>query len=391
MKHNFLMIPGPIEVDSDILTEMSAPLIAHYGPDWVPFHNETVNLVKQVFCAQQSDLFLMPGPGSVAIETAISSLLSDGSKALVITNGFFGDRWLKVVRTYTKQVISVAAQWGKPVQIEAVRSVLKKERDIKVAIVVHGETSTGMVNPIKEIAPICHEYGAILIVDAVSTLGGVPLPVDEWKIGICATATQKCLECPPGLAPISMSADAWRAVEKCSSPGWYMNLRTWKEYIVRWGDWHPHPVTMPTGLTKALHLSCTKILEEGLEARFARHARFAHMVRRGLQNLGFELFIDQEEYQSNTFTAIKTHERLPANLLVKYLKEKHHIQIAGGLDELAGKIFRIGHMGPTASSRAVLPTLFAIEEALRESGVHIKRGACFEGLGLDVEAALSNI
>jgi alanine-glyoxylate transaminase/serine-glyoxylate transaminase/serine-pyruvate transaminase len=383
------MIPGPIEVDSEVLAQMSTPLIAHYGPEWVPFYQETVQLAKRVFCAEQSDLFFMPGPGSLAVEAAISSLASDGSKILVLTNGFFGDRWLKVVRTYTKQVIAIEVPWGEPIQPEAVRSTLKREAHTKAAIVVHGETSTGMVNPVKEIATICQEFGVLLIVDAVSTLGGVPLHVDNWGIDICATATQKCLECPPGLAPVSVSERAWHEIERCSSPGWYMNLRTWKEYAIRWGDWHPHPVTMPTGLMKALHYSCKKILAEGLDARFRRHAAMAQILRKGLSNLGFQLFIQDEEQRSNTFTAARCDERLSAPEMIRYLQTKHQIQIAGGLDQLAGRIFRIGHMGPTASLRAILPTLFAIEDALRDAGARLNQGICVQDLDLPVR--LSNI
>lgn len=389
MKHYYLMIPGPIELDPEILAEMSTPLVAHYGPEWVKYHNETVQIVKQVFRTQKSDLFLMPGPGSLAIEAALSSLVSDGSKILVLNNGFFGERWLKVCQSYTQQVVTIEAPWGQAISPDAVSKVLKREKNVRAAIVVHGETSTGVTNPVREIGQICHQNGVISIVDAVSTLGGVPLEVDEWHIDICATATQKCLECPPGLAPISVSPEAWKQVEQTSSPGWYMNLRTWKEYTIRWGDWHPHPVTMPTGLTRALRFSCERILAEGLNERYQRHARMANLLRQGLYNLGFDLLVENEHCRSNTFTAVRADARISAPQLIKYLKDHHQIQIAGGLDRLAGQIFRLGHMGPTATVHAIVPTLVAIEEALRASGAKVEAGQSLRGM--EIPTSLSHI
>ena len=374
------MIPGPIELDPEILAEMSTPLVAHYGPEWVKYLNETIQIVKRVFCTTKSDLFLMPGPGSLGIEAAMSSLLSDGSKVLVLNNGFFGERWFKVSQTYTKQVVTVEAPWGQAISPDDVRTAIEREKNVIAAIVVHGETSTGVINPIREIAQICHQKGVISIVDAVSTLGGVPLEVDEWHVDICATATQKCLECPPGLAPVSVSPEAWKQIERTSSPGWYMNLRTWKEFAIRWGDWHPHPVTMPTGLTKALHHSCEKILSEGLGERFRRHAQMANLLRQGLCNLDFDLFVENETCRSNTFTAVRADSRISASQLIQYLKDHHQIQISGGLDQLAGQIFRLGHMGPTATLHAIVPTLVAIEEALRAAGAIIEPGQSLRGM-----------
>lgn len=374
MRRYRLRIPGPIDLEPEVLSFMSAPLIAHYGREWVEIYTETVTLLKHVWQTKEASVFLMPGPGSVGMEAAIASLSGDTHKLLVLTNGFFGDRWVTVARAYSSRVLVLEGEWGRALDVEAVEQVLKREKDINVVVMVHGETSTGVLNPVRELGAVCERYGAVLVCDMVATLGGTEIAFDDWRVGIGVSATQKGLECPPGLAPVAVSPHAWKLIERSKGPGWFINLRTWNHFAREWADWHPHPVTIPTGLTQALRYSLQTILDEGLSQRWARHAEIAALVRNALRNLGFELFVSDDREAMNTVTAAKGHPQLPAAALMRTLKEKHRILIGGGLERLAGQIFRIGHMGPTATREAMVPTLLAIEDALRSSGVAVEPG-----------------
>ena len=384
VKRYKLMIPGPVELDVEALAEMSAPLIAHYGHEWAQFYKETCELMKKIFQTQRADVYLMVGPGSAGVDAAISNLLGTDGSSLILSNGFFGERLFAIARSYTDKVKVLRFKLNEPIDPNAVEETLKKERFALVAA-VHCETSTGVVNPVKELGLLCRKYNTLLVVDAISSLGGIELKFDDWHIGICVGATQKCLETPPGICPIAISPQAWDRIEKTQSPGWYLNLLTWKEFVERWGQWHPHPVTIPTGTVRALRKSVERILGEGLETRFRRHAQMASLLRQGLSNLGFELFVS-DLYASPTVTTALVDERISANELIKFLKQEHGIMIAGGLDELSGKIFRIGHMGPTARLDAILPLLFGIEDALRHAGIKIEVGQSLRGLDLGEKA-----
>lgn len=381
MRRYKLMIPGPIELEPEILAEMGKPLVAHYGEEWSEFFNQTVELMKRVMLAERSDLYLIVGPGSAALDTAIGNTIADGKSILIAANGHFGRRLHEIATSYTsaERVHLVEAPLGQAIDPSRFEDALKRARDVRVAAIVHSETSTGVLNPLREIAEICNRYGVLLIVDAISSLGGVELRFDEWKVGICVSSTQKCLAVPPGLAPIAISPQAWELIEKTKKPGWYLNLHTWKRFTKEWGGWHPHPVTMPSGLLQALHLSLRRILDEGLEARWERHTSASSFFRRGLENLGFEL-VAPAPYGSPTVSAAWVRKPLVAGKLLQSLKDRHGIAISGGLDELKGKIFRVGHMGPTARRTALLPVLFALEEALRDAGVKIASGQSLQGL-----------
>jgi len=374
------MIPGPIELEPEVLAEMGKPLVAHYGREWAQFFNETVGLLKRVMLAERARLFLIVGPGSAALDAAIGNTISAG-KVLVLSNGFFGERLRQIACSYAPQdqVLVLEVPPGKALDPHRVEEALRRESAIRAVAMVHCETSTGVLNPLREIAQICKDHDAILIVDAVSSLGGVELRFDEWGIDILVSATQKGLECPPGLAPIAISPRAWELIERAKIKGWYLNLRTWQRYSDEWGQWHPHPVTMPSGLMQALNLSLRKILEEGLDERWRRHDRMAKLLRGGLSALGLRP-LAAEEHASPTVTAAWAHEKLPAERLIRFLKEEHGVMISGGLAELAGKIVRIGHMGPTARPDMIIPLLFGIEDALRKAGIPVEAGRSLQGL-----------
>ena len=377
--HYKLMIPGPIELDPAILAEMGKPLAAHYGSEWVRFYRETVSLLKRVMLAERARVFPVAGPGTAAIEMAIGGVVGDGKKVLVATNGFFGDRLAQIARAYTTQVSTLEIPWGQPLDPQQLDDALKQDPEIRAVALVHCETSTGVLNPLKELAEVCNQRGALCLVDAVSSLGGAELRFDEWGLGAVASATQKGLECPPGLAPVAFSPEAWEVVESTESPQWYLSPKTWARYEEQWGEWHPHPTTMPSGLMSALHLSLTRILEEGLEARWARHERVAQALRKGLEALGFAPVAHEERYASPTVTAMRTPEGVEAGAILRFLKEELGVLIGGGLGQLKGKAIRVGHMGPTAQMGEIVSLLYGVEEALRHQGRTVEPGQALRG------------
>ena len=384
-----LMIPGPIELEPEVLGEMGRPLYMHYGREFADFYRETVALMRRVMLAERARaVFLVPGPGTAAIEMAIGNVVGDGrTKIVVATNGFFGERLRQIAQAYAppEAVLTVEAPWGEALAPQRVEDALRRDPEVRAVAVVHCETSTGVLNPLREIAEVCRRHEAVLIVDAVSSLGGVELRFDEWGLGVCAAATQKCLECPPGLAPIAISEDAWALAQAAqragrARTGWFLSFRTWDWYAREWASWHPYPTTMPSGLLRALHLSLNKILQEGLEARWARHARVARLFRQGLRNLGFRIAAVDEAAASPTVTAAFVPEGADARALMRFLREELGIAIGGGIADWAPKAIRVGHMGPTASLNRLVPVLVGLEGALRAQGHAIEPGRALRGL-----------
>jgi alanine-glyoxylate transaminase/serine-glyoxylate transaminase/serine-pyruvate transaminase len=378
LKRHMLLIPGPVDVDDEVLAVMGAQIVQHYGMEWAAIYNETVGLCKDVF-RTKNDLFIMTGPGSAATETAIGSLMLPGERLMTLVNGFFSERLTHIAREHGLEAVVVEAPLGQPVTAEAVAKKLEQEPNVRAIALVHHETSTGVINPVREIAEIARRNDLPLILDAISSMGGMILPVDEWGIDLCITSSNKCLGCPPGLALISVSERAWQIVDsKDTHPGWYLNLRTWREFATKW-DWHPYPTTHPSNNILALRASLVKIMAEGLEKRYAHYARIAQAVRTGLRALGFEMFV-QDEYASPLTTAVRSHSELSAAKLQELLRKEHRIFIGGGIGPLAGKIFRVGHMGASASWEGTLTFLFAVEDCMRRRGLKIAPGQSLEGL-----------
>ncbi len=349
MKHYKLLIPGPVDVEDEVLAEMGQPIVQHYGLEWVELYHQTLDYLKQVF-QTNNDLYLLVGPGTAALDMAFGSLLARGDKAAILTDGLFGDRLDAVARACGVETAVLSFPLGEVIDPQRVREFLRSESHVRALGLVHHETSTGVLNPLAEIAAVAHERDIPIILDAVSSLGGVPLPVDELGIDLCITVANKCLAAPPGLAPISVSSRAWEIINsKDTMHGWYLNLKTWREYANLWAGWHPYPTTQPTSNILALHTSLKRILDGGLEAWHARHREAAERVRRGLEELGFEMFVP-DEYASPLTTAVKARPEFDIREMMQFLKEQHSLMVSGGIAELAGKIFRVGHMGKAASS-----------------------------------------
>ncbi|MFQ6099641.1 MAG: pyridoxal-phosphate-dependent aminotransferase family protein [Anaerolineae bacterium] len=375
-----LFIPGPCEVDEEVLEAMAQPTRRHYGPEWLEVYHEVLGLLQQVF-QTKNDLFIIPGTGTAALDMAFGSMLATGDTVVIGDNGFFGERLRALAAAYDLRVVPLTAPQARPLDPDALRQVLAQESKARAVAVVHHETATTVLNPLQELAEVTRQAGLPIIVDAVSSLGGVDLPVDEWGIDVCVTVANKCLECPPGLGLISIGPKAWEWVGRNEGQphGWYLNLRTWRKYAIEWADWHPSPVTMPTNNILGLRASLRRILDGGLEAHFTRYRQAAWAVRRGLEAVGLEMLVE-EPFASPIATAVKTRPEFEVHELIEYLAQTHGILISGGIGSLRRKIFRVGHMGKAATPPYLMEFLFAVETFLRKKGLTVPVGAGLVGL-----------
>ncbi len=366
-----LMIPGPVDVTDEVREAMASPAMAHYGQDWTAFYRETIKLLQRVF-QTQNDLYLMVGPGSAGLDAALGSLLRTGERVLIPFNGFFGQRLAAIARSYGLEVVPLEFPPDQPVDPDAIRARLAAEPDIGAVAMVHHETSTGVLNPLREVAALSARRGLPIVVDAIASLGGVPVPVDAWGLDVVVTVANKCLESTPGLALVSVSRRAWEMIEgkPRRAHGWYLNLETWREYAASWSDWHPYPTTLPTQNIIALRASLGSILARGLEEQYARHVRAAERARGGLRELGFELLV-AGAHACPLITAVKARPEFEVADLARFLQERHGIMISGGVGELRGKIFRVGHMGRATSDAYVDAFLSAVSDFLHHSSSRV--------------------
>jgi alanine-glyoxylate transaminase/serine-glyoxylate transaminase/serine-pyruvate transaminase len=345
-----LMIPGPIQPDDDVMEAMGGPVLPHYGPEWTRIYNETVGLLKQVY-GTSGDAFLLVGSGSSALDAGLGSSLSGGEEIVIGVNGWFGERLVTIAEQYGLNVIPVSAPWGAPLDPADFGRAFEAHPQARLAAVVHLETSTTIVNPIEEIGPLAVRHGRVLMVDAVSSLGGLPVRMDDWGIGLCASASQKCLGAPPGLATIAVNPSAWTLIDRVADKGhgWYLNLRVWRQFATEWADWHPFPITMATNNVLALRAGLRGLLAEGLDQRMERFRRLALRLRRGLREIGMAPYTP-DELLAPILTAAYGPPGIATGDIVSYMAEVHRIKIAGGLgDLLKDKIIRIGHMSPTVA------------------------------------------
>ena len=380
IKHLKLFTPGPGDVDEDVLESLSTPVIRHYGPEWMEIYNETQGLLKQVF-KTNNEIFFVPGAASALMDMAIGSLLATGEKVIVGDNGFFGERLALIARGYGLQPITLKAPLGKAFDPQDLHSLLQQHPDARVVALVHHETGTTVLNPLHELAQMAYKAGRVVVVDAVSSLGGTDVRVDEWGIDICVTTPNKCLEAVPGIGFISVSPRAWELVDSHAqvNHGWYLNLKTWRQYAIEWGAWHPTPVTLPTNTILAARTSLQKIVGIGLEAHFEKYRWASQAVRQGLRAIGYEMFVD-DTHASPIVTGVSKRAEFELAEMSKWLVEQRGIAVGGGLGELSGKIFRVGHLGKANTREYLVDFLFAMEEFLRQKSLPVLVGASLGGL-----------
>jgi alanine-glyoxylate transaminase/serine-glyoxylate transaminase/serine-pyruvate transaminase len=380
VKHLKLFTPGPGDVDEDVLSSLSSPVIRHYGPEWMEIYHETQGLLKQVF-KTKNEIYFVPGPASSLIDMSIGSLVATGEKIIVGNNGFFGERMLHIAQGYGLETITLNAPLGESLNVDDLKKMLKTHADAKAVAFVHHETGTTVMNPLRDLARISKEAGRVVIVDTVSSMGGVDVRVDEWGIDVCVTTPNKCLDALPGIGFISVSPDAWKLVDSHTQTnhGWFLNLKTWRQYATEWGSWHPTPVTLPTNIILAARTSLAKIVAMGLEAHFEKYRHASQVVRQGLRSLGYEMFVE-DEYASPIVTGVCRRPEFELNELSAWLVEQREIAVGGGLGELSGKMIRVGHLGKAATREYLIDFLFAMEEFLRYKGISTTAGSSLSGL-----------
>ena len=367
--HVRLFIPGPGDVDEDVLAAMAHPVRRHYGPEWIAAFGETQTLLKRIF-GTTNDLFIVPGAASAALDMAIGSLLPSGQKIIVGQNGFFGDRLTEIAAAHALNVVPLPAPIGKPLDPGALRALCDEHPDARVVAIIHHETSTTVLNPLRELAAVARAAGRVVVVDAVSSLGGVDLPVDAWGIDVCVTAANKCLEGPAGLGFVSVSPRAWELVDSHTGVGhgWYLNLRTWRKYAREWGGWHPTPVTVSSNTVLGILASLRAIVRVGMPAQVAKYARAGRVIRQGLSKMGFVPYVP-ELFAAPMVTAFHARPEFTVSEFSRWLLDERRMAISGGLGGLAGKIFRVGHLGKAASEEYLTDFLSAVEAFLRHKGL----------------------
>jgi aspartate aminotransferase-like enzyme len=376
-KHYRLMIPGPTEIDTQTQLAMAQPTIVHYGEDWGKMNARVLNKLQQVF-QTSNDMYIIPGSASAAMEASVTSIIEQDTEILVELSGMFGMRFAEIAKGCGAKVIPLKVEFGKAVDPQVVREMLKANPKIKAMTLVHNESSTGVMNPAAEIAAVCHEFGVMLVCDCVSSMGGVDIRTDEWDLDYCITGAQKCLQSSPGLGILTLAPNAWKKIDERSIPihGWFLNLSNIREYCVKWSDWHGHgPVTAPTALYAGLEASLDIILTEGLQNRFARHILNKTAVRTSMLASGLKLLVD-DSVASNTVTTIIIPEGLQEKQVIAAMKKQYNTLITGTPGNLGTPVLRIGHMGLTADKNFIIPTVAGFLSVCKRMGakVDIKNG-----------------
>ena len=337
-----LRIPGPTPCPDEVLQAMTKQMINHRGPEFARILNRVTESLKILF-QTSNDVFLLTGSGTGGLEAAVVNTLSPGDTVLSVSIGVFGDRFTSIAEQYGAEVIPLKFEWGKAADSDEVRRALEKEPEIKAVLVTHNETSTGVTNNLASLSSVIKEFDKLLIVDAISSLGSINLPVDEWGCDIAVTGSQKGWMAPPGLTMVSVSETAWQAHANARMPRFYWDFSRARSYLERGQT----PWTPAVSTVFAMNTSLGMMLDEGLPNIIARHARIGQLARDGVKSLGLTLFAD-ENFASNTVTAVNAPEGVNANDLRKILLAENEIVLGGGQQRLDGMIFRIGHLGLVA-------------------------------------------
>jgi aspartate aminotransferase-like enzyme len=361
------MAPGPTPVPPEVLAAGARPVIHHRGPDFRALMLRCLERLREV-CRTKSDVLLFTASGSGAFESAVVNLLSPGERVLAVSAGEFGDRWSAVAAAYGADVQELRYAWGETPQPEDVRARVE-ETGAQVVFLVHSETSTGVVADVQALAQMARDAGALPVVDAVSSLGAVPLETDAWGLDVVIAGSQKALMTPPGLSLATVSPAAWERRAHATMPRFYFDWVTLRDSLATGSTPFTPAVTIVASLDAALAL----LLEEGLEAAFARHAALGRACREGAKAMGLSLFSPDEE-RSAIVTAILTPVGVDARELVLALRERFGITVAGGHGELGARMFRIGHIG-YYDVFDITTALAAVEVLLAERGADIERGA----------------
>ena len=363
----YLMAPGPTPVPPEVLAAGAEPVLHHRGPDFRELMLRCVGRLREV-CRTEGDVLVFTASGSGAFESAVVNLLSPGERVVVVSAGEFGERWGRLATTYGADVQPLRYAWGETPQPDDLRETLAGSGATTVFL-VHSETSTGVVADVQALAQVAQQAGAITVVDAVSSLGAVPLETDAWGLDVVVAGSQKALMTPPGLSLVTVSPKAWERAAQTTTPRFYFDWRKLRQELESGST----PFTPAVSLVVAFDAALGLLLAEGLENAYARHAALGRACREGAKAMGLELFSPDEE-RSAIVTAILTPEGVNARELVLALRDRFGITVAGGHGELGDRMFRIGHIG-YYDVFDITTALAAVEALLLERGVDLERGA----------------
>jgi aspartate aminotransferase-like enzyme len=352
-----LRIPGPTPCPQEVLEAMSVQMFNHRGKVFDALIKRITPRVQQVY-QTKNDVYILTSSGTGGMEAAVVNILSPGDTVLSLIIGVFGQRFANIAETFGANVKRLEFPWGTAADPDAVRDALKSDPSIKAVLVTHNETSTGAANDLAAISKVVKEFDKLLLVDAISSLSSIDLQTDNWNCDVVVSASQKGWMVPPGIAFVSISERGWQANSRAKMPRFHWDFEKAKSFLEKGQT----PWTPAVSLFVALDIALNGILKEGLPKIFARHARVGQMTREGVKKLGFELFAD-ETCASNTVTSVKGNEKVDANKLRKVLEDEYGVILSGGQANLAGKIFRIGHLG-YVSEKDIEETLDAIAKAM---------------------------
>jgi aspartate aminotransferase-like enzyme len=363
----YLLTPGPTPVPPEVLAALAEPVIHHRARDYRDVYERCLARLAEVYRTQH-DVLMFTTSGTGAFESAVANLTSPGDRQLVLSSGNFGERWAGMARAFGADLVHVQLAWGDSPEPDDLRAALAETGDIRVVYLTHSETSTGVVCDIQALAAVVKEAGALLVVDAVSSLGAVPLETDAWELDVVVSGSQKALMTPPGVAFVSVSPAALEAAARSTSPRYTLDWERTRKAQSKLDA----PFTPAVSIVRALDVALGLLLEEGLEAAFDRHARLGRACREGAKAMGLELFSPDEE-RSAVVTAIRSPDGVDATEIVATLRDRFGITIANGQGELKGKILRIGHIG-WFDVFDITTALAALELALADAGAEVERG-----------------
>jgi alanine-glyoxylate transaminase / serine-glyoxylate transaminase / serine-pyruvate transaminase len=359
-----LMGPGPSNVHPRVLEAMARPTIGHLDPEFIRMMDELKVLLRDTFLTKNEVTFPISGPGSLGMEAAVANMVEPGMKVAVCVNGAFGGRIREMVERHGGIPVVVDAPWGQPVDPMKLEDALSQNKDVKVVAFVHAETSTGARSDVASLAKIARKYGCLTIADTVTSLGGIPVRVDDWELDVTYSGSQKCLSCPPGLSPVTFSDRAVNAVKnrKTKVQSWFLDIGLVVSY---WsGAKRTYHHTAPINALYGLHEALLLVQEEGLEKAWARHEKNAAMFRAGLEQIGLRSFVTGEASLPE-LAIVTVPDGVNEAAVRDHLLNKFNIEIGAGLGQLAGKIWRIGLMGYTSNEKNVKLCLEALKDGLK--------------------------
>jgi alanine-glyoxylate transaminase/serine-glyoxylate transaminase/serine-pyruvate transaminase len=358
-----LLGPGPSMVHPRVLRAMAHPLVGHLDPQFITLMNEVQELLRFVFQTENAVTIPVSGTGSAGMEAALCNFIEPGDSVLIGVNGYFGERLCNMAARYGAEVRRLERPWGDVFSVEEIEKALR-EKPARLVALVHAETSTGALQPMDGMADVVHRYGGLLVMDCVTSLGGVPVRVDRWKVDVAYSGTQKCLSCPPGLAPLTVNPRAIEVLHRRKTPvaNWYLDLTMVEKY---WGTERTYHHTAPISMNYALREALRLVYEEGLEARFDRHRANAELMWKGLESLGLSMQVPLD-HRLPSLTTVLVPEGVDEAAIRRQLLEDYNIEIAGGLGAFKGRIWRIGLMGYSSRQENVFLLLAALERLLKK-------------------------